>query len=164
MTMEVPGLDDPVRTGDVRGEGYLRLYAECLSQLEPEVLDVILAGRLTEGWDLACAPDAGRALPWRSGGSGCRTRGGPATTRAADQDPGSWAQHPPDAAGIGLVRRSGFSGIGLTRENQSSAFYCCEKTRSHEDRICQAGQSVVSIERHILGRLYLPGKGQALKT
>jgi pimeloyl-ACP methyl ester carboxylesterase len=52
MTMEVPGLDDPVRTGDVRGEGYLRLYAECLSQLEPEVLDVILAGRLTEGWDL----------------------------------------------------------------------------------------------------------------
>lgn len=38
--------------GDVRGEGYLRLIAECLSQLEPEVLEVILTGRLAEGWDL----------------------------------------------------------------------------------------------------------------
>jgi pimeloyl-ACP methyl ester carboxylesterase len=52
VTMEVPGIPDPVRLGDVRGEDYLRLTAECLSQLEPEVLDFVLAGRLTEGWDL----------------------------------------------------------------------------------------------------------------
>lgn len=52
MTIEVPGLGVPVRMGDVRGEGYLQLIAECLSQLEPEVLDVILAGQLAEGWDL----------------------------------------------------------------------------------------------------------------
>jgi pimeloyl-ACP methyl ester carboxylesterase len=52
MTREVPGLDDPVRLGDVRGEGYLRFIAECLSQLEPGVLDVILAGQLGKGWDL----------------------------------------------------------------------------------------------------------------
>ncbi len=52
MTIEVPGLDDPVRLGDARDEAYLRFIAECLSQLEPEVLDVILAGQLGEGWDL----------------------------------------------------------------------------------------------------------------
>jgi len=44
-----------VRLGDVRGEGYLRFIAECLSQLESEVLDVILAGQLGEGWDLEAA-------------------------------------------------------------------------------------------------------------
>lgn len=52
MTLEVPGLDRPLRMGDVRGEDYLRLIAGCLSQLEPEVLDIILSGRLAEGWDL----------------------------------------------------------------------------------------------------------------
>ena len=52
MTIPVPGIDQTVRLGDVRPQDYLRLLAECLSLLDTEVLDFILALRLTEGWDL----------------------------------------------------------------------------------------------------------------
>ena len=52
ITLELPSLDAPVRLGDVAGGNYLRLLAECLSQLEPEVMDFILDRRIAEGWDL----------------------------------------------------------------------------------------------------------------
>lgn len=52
VTLALPGLAEPVRLGDVRSEGYLRLLAGCLSQLDPEVLTFILDLRIAEGWDL----------------------------------------------------------------------------------------------------------------
>jgi pimeloyl-ACP methyl ester carboxylesterase len=52
MTIELPGHDAPVRMGDVAAEGFLRVLADCMSQLEPEVMDFILDRRLLEGWDL----------------------------------------------------------------------------------------------------------------
>lgn len=116
MTVKAPGLDDPLRMGDVRGEGYLRLYADCLSQLEPEVLDVILAGcgvargRLGPGGFAAAGllprtPGAGGARLGGPGGSARATRGGTAPTRAAAQDSRSGAQRPPDTAGGSLAGR-----------------------------------------------------------
>jgi pimeloyl-ACP methyl ester carboxylesterase len=52
MTLTLPNLDEPVRLGDVREEVYLRLLAECLSQLDPKVLAFILDLRIAEGWNL----------------------------------------------------------------------------------------------------------------
>ena len=52
LPMEIPGRDDPVRLGDLREKDYLRLTAECLSQLQSEVLTFILDGRLVEGYEV----------------------------------------------------------------------------------------------------------------
>ena len=52
MTALQPGVDGPVRMGDVATEGFLRVLADCMSHLEPEVMDFILDQRLREGWDL----------------------------------------------------------------------------------------------------------------
>ena len=52
MTALQPGVDAPVRMGDVATEGFLRVLADCMSHLDPEVMDSILDRKLVEGWDL----------------------------------------------------------------------------------------------------------------
>lgn len=52
MTALQPGVDAPVRMGDVATEGFLRVLADCMSHLETEVMDFILNRKIGEGWDL----------------------------------------------------------------------------------------------------------------
>ena len=52
MTALQPGVDGPVRMGDVAAEGFLQILADSMSHLDPEVMDAILDRKLSEGWDL----------------------------------------------------------------------------------------------------------------
>lgn len=52
LPVEIPGRDDPVPLGALRGEEYLRLTADTLSQIDPEVLTFALDGRILEGHDV----------------------------------------------------------------------------------------------------------------
>jgi pimeloyl-ACP methyl ester carboxylesterase len=52
VTVEIPGREEPMPLGALRGEEYLRLTADTLSQLDPEVLTFALDERILEGHEV----------------------------------------------------------------------------------------------------------------
>lgn len=50
--ISVPGRDTPVRLGDIRDAVSLRFSASCLKRLDPEALQVPIAGRWLDGCDV----------------------------------------------------------------------------------------------------------------
>jgi pimeloyl-ACP methyl ester carboxylesterase len=52
VMLEDPKTQTSTRLGDVRDEAALRFTASCLKQLDPEVLDPIVAGEWLDGFDI----------------------------------------------------------------------------------------------------------------
>lgn len=52
LQIDVPGKDSFIRFGDLRDSAALRWFATCLSQVDPAIIEPILAGRWLEGYDV----------------------------------------------------------------------------------------------------------------